>query len=481
MQGNSYSQLRESGRDYDSAPDRYRSGDVHEVDLATRSAFVEGDRFQAFIAVVILLNVVVLWGETDAPGLLIWTICDHLFLVIFIAEMALKLLHHKPAAYFSGAERSWAFLDVTIIFFGIGDLWLGPLILPTSSRGGVYASCLRIMRLMRLLRLLRVFKIFGELRRFLEAILGMGTQFIWIFMVLALFLVCTAIITTHLLGHGEALGSRHYLETEHADAFQRITTCFGDVATSIFTLFQLTTTDNWDEIAFPIISVDTRWRLFFYGFIVFASWTMISVLTAVASNSMIEATSDRKEKELEELERNHLMFIEFLRETFVEADTDGNEMLDKEEFAALMEKDFVHQRMKELGVHLTEEELFQAWDMLDVDESGELTIDEFVTGLSYLQESLATKHIVNADYSLKRAHVRIEHRMEKIRGLMTEVMMQNEEILQKLKSQDHPHRQQQVSLFLWQQWALQHEFNSYAQARMPKEKLNPREALGADG
>merc|ERR1712217_354994 len=129
------------------------------------------------------------------------------------------------------------------------------------------------------------------------------------------------------------------------------------------------------------------------------------------------------------------MFITFLQDAFVESDNDGNGYLDKEEFESLINK---------------------AWSMLDMDGSGELNIEEFVTGLSYLQEGLATKHILNVDYSLKRVAVNCENRMDKMSILVAQVVGQNEEIMRHLeKGQD---RQSDVNIALWQHWALQHEF-----------------------
>merc|ERR1712137_885888 len=101
-------------------------------------------------------------------------------------------------------------------------------------------------------------------------------------------------------------------------------------------------------------------------------------------------------------EKKTKSFISFLRDAFLDADADGNGVLDLEEFNGLVEKDFVYKRMKELGIQLSHDELLKAFELLDVDDSGELTIDEFVEGLGYMQEGLATKHIVNVDYSLKR-------------------------------------------------------------------------------
>mmetsp|Transcript_16436 Transcript_16436/g.38517 ORF Transcript_16436/g.38517 Transcript_16436/m.38517 type:complete len:487 (+) Transcript_16436:100-1560(+) len=434
-------------------------------------ALVDEENFQVFIGLVIFLNIVVLWGETDLPHLSIWVVFDNIFLAIFLVEIVMRIMHKGWSEYYlTGKDKAWAYLDTAIVCLGVFDLWVTPLFLAEFRQAGsAKSSLLRFLRLMRLLRLLRVFRMIPKLQGFVNALWNMFGTFIWIFGVLFLFILCFAIMLTHLLGHAEALGDREYLEREHNEALHLVMTYFQDVPTSLFTLFQLTTTDNWDRIAKPLVEINPWWRLFFVFFISFASWTMISVLTAVASTNMIEATSDRKENQLREQEQRHKQFLSFLHESFLEADIDGNGLLDKDEFKALMEKDFVHRQMKDLGIHLTQEELFKAWDMLDIDESGELTIEEFVTGLSYLQEGLSTKHIVNVDYSLKRVTIRCEDRMTKIGATVKDIVRQNEEIVAKLaKREQNPEtlEQHEHLLWLWQQWALRSEFGGYCRRQL---------------
>lgn len=428
-----------------------------EMKPETGLEFIEGSNFQNFIGIVIFGNILVLWGETDAPGLVIWTICDHSFLVIFVLEFILRLMHFSPHVFFNGPEKAWGWLDFSIVMMGIFDLWLTPILARLCSwkEGGdsFGSSFLRCLRLMRLFRLLRLFQLLSEMRTFANSLMGMGEQFLWIFAVLTMTIFCSAIILTHLLGHGEALGHRELLESEWAEEFDDINSHFGDVWSSAFTLFQITTADNWADIAVPILKIDTRWRFFFYAYISFASWFMISVLTAVASNSMFETTSLGLEAANEKLQKNKQRFVEFLRESFVEADEDGNGVLDKDEFSALMEKDFVHEQMRALGVHLTEEELYSAWDTLDYGDSGELTIEEFVYGLSHLQEGLDTKHIVNVDYGLKRTHGKAEEGLGKCKEALDQVLEESSQILERMKEQGKSQHQQQLSFWLWQQWA----------------------------
>jgi len=132
---------------------------------------------------------------------------------------------------------------------------------------------------------------------------------------------------------------------------------------------------------------------------------------------------------------------------------DGNGLLDLDEFEALMEKDFVHKRMRDLEINMRREELMKTFGMLDVDDSGELTIEEFVDGLGYLHEGLATKHIVNVDYSLKRVEKRVETRFELLSSSATEVAQQHEDILRRMRRQRMLHDQAQTPLWLFRTWA----------------------------
>jgi len=70
---------------------------------------------------------------------------------------------------------------------------------------------------------------------------------------------------------------------------------FRDIPTTMFSLFQVTTLDNWIDIAQPAIELDSRWQGFFVVFICIASWTMISILTAVASENVVESAMGREE------------------------------------------------------------------------------------------------------------------------------------------------------------------------------------------
>lgn len=435
-------------------------GHAKNASLCPYLSFVNHPNFQAFIGSVIFSNVFTLWGETDFPDLFVWVIFDNIFLSVFVVEITLRIAY-EGRLFATGKEKMWHLLDAIIVALGIWDLWL-PVVLAQMSGGtshlkveeshhrkGLHrhGSVLRFLRLMRLLRLIRVFKMFPALANFVGALWDMLHKFVWIFLVLFFFIFCSSIVLTKLLGQSD-FAEIEGLEEE----IDFIRTHFRDVPSALFTLFQVTTCDNWTKIAVPVIRVNPYMRLFFIGFIVFASWILISVLTAVASDAMVGATSDKREEERKEQERAQLKFIVFLKDAFIRADTDGNGSMDKEEFLALMVQEFVHVEMRKTGINMTMEELLKAYQMLDIDGSGELTIDEFVSGFSYLREALCTKHVVNIDYSLKRFSMTMETRIERLCAEISEFSMENEEIAELMDRQDEMQKAQRLSLWLWQEW-----------------------------
>jgi len=411
------------------------------------------------MGLVIGLSVVAIWAETDNEDLLVWEMLDNVFLVIFIVELSVRLWRHGARRLYSGYEtgkyeakdRVLALFDTLVVFVGMFDLWAAPFFLDRPTR--------HVLKLVTLLRLARLVKLSPMLMNLASALGTISIELFWLLSVMfAIFFVC-GLPLVHFLGHGEAYASD---ELDDADAYikEAYTATikhFESVPTTLFTLFRVTTIDDWNKIADPMVLLDTRWRFFFVFFIAFMSWTMLSVLKAIASEKMIDATFDRKEKELQQQEHRHKAFLEFLKDCFRDADLDGNDRLDKDEFQALMRKDFVLERMRELGVHLSQEELFKAWEMLDVGDEGQLTSMEFVDGLKYYQEGLSTRHVVSADYSLKRASRRFEEKMKNIREATDELKQQTLEIVQKLSRNDNADADLNAALTCWQTFMAANE------------------------
>mmetsp|Transcript_92700 Transcript_92700/g.276461 ORF Transcript_92700/g.276461 Transcript_92700/m.276461 type:complete len:502 (+) Transcript_92700:111-1616(+) len=424
----------------------------------------QGHVFQAFMGAVIGLNTLAMAAETDHPGWPIWPVLDNSFLCIFLAELVLRVGKRGVIGFLtSKKERVWNILDTVIVLLGVVDLWLAPLLVYAAkvfrawgedgqveevSSGSVV---LRFLRLLRLLRLLRVFKMVRRLAAFLEAITMMLGPFFLVIFVLFGFNLFVSIGMTQLLGHNE--------DPENAD---EVSTFFSDVRTSFFSLFQVITMDNWFVIAKPVIEMDGWWSLFFVLFITFCSWTMISILTAVASDNVISATTGKQEKERLERERKTKEFYRLLKAMFETSDEDGNGLLDKPEFEAMLETEQLNELLATMEIPVTREEFFQMWDTLDVAGTGVVTITEFVDGLAYLQEDeIQIRHIASLDFSIRRLSSDLERRLHGLTVRIQEWRAQKRVLLEVLQQEEEVSQQQSFALHCWLQWAVKTDPGSF--------------------
>jgi len=410
--------------------------------LVAAFAFIDRPSVKVGISIVVFLNILEMAAATDWPDLEVWIALDHGFLVLYIVEMMLRM-GYRGVYLFTGKDRGWSILDASLIILGIIDIWL---VAPVFGR---HSSMMEDVRLLRLLRAARMFKLLPQLTTFLSALVSMLGGFVWVFLVLFIFLLASAMSLHFMVVEGIVLSSEQLSIEERTLAEER----FQSVSNSIFTLFRVVTLDDWTGLIGPL-TVGHAWlRVFFVLFIAFASWTLISVLTGIASDEMIAATSNRREEQRLEQERRQKAFIEFLRKSFNDADADGSGTLDKDEFEDLMKAPSMQQAMSDFGLEMTIDELSRAWALLDVDGHGELTIDDFVDGLSVLHETLSVKHIISIDYSVKRTWVRLEKCLDALLQELVQVSRQSEVILKFLMKEEEQQAMLTRHLRDWHAWA----------------------------
>eukprot|EP00928_Gymnodinium_smaydae_P009680 TRINITY_DN13623_c0_g2_i1.p1 TRINITY_DN13623_c0_g2~~TRINITY_DN13623_c0_g2_i1.p1 ORF type:complete len:509 (+),score=103.75 TRINITY_DN13623_c0_g2_i1:110-1636(+) len=378
-------------------------------------AQVDQPHFRTMVGSVTIMNLLCNGAEIEGKWRY-WPVVEGLFVSFYIAEMLLKYARfgislqpedHRQKrqeedsiwlSMLPSTEAILNFFDFLLIVAGVLELIFLYL--------GLTESVL-YFKFFRLLRAVRIFRQFDVLIRFVECLCALAPNLTWIFGVILL------------IGYVFAAAITIYVHASEEEDLVDARMYFPTVGAAMFSLFQVTTMDGWAEIATPLIRYNPIWIVFFVSFIAFSSWTMISLLTAVVSDNMIAATQMRKEDEKAMEEQQRLKFISFLRESFAEADDDGNGMLDENEFNNMIENDTVIQKMEALGVSLPKEDLKRTFTMLDVDGSGELSIEEFITGLTQLQQSLNTAHVVSLDYALKRVQFTLLERMAVLQAMLS--------------------------------------------------------------
>lgn len=223
---------------------------------------VQSPAFQRVILVLIVVNAVAL-GLQTSPGLMAQLggpilLLDRAIVVVFVAEIALRLFVHRLAFF----RDPWSVFDLLVI---------GTALVPANTQFSV-------LRALRILRVLRIVTVAPSMRRVVGALLaaipGLGS----IATVLLLIFYVFAVIATHLFG-------------------QAFPDWFGHVGRSLYTLFQVMTLESWSMgISRPVMQQFPYAWAFFVPFILVATFTMLNLFIAV----IVTATQNYAEQQQQE-------------------------------------------------------------------------------------------------------------------------------------------------------------------------------------
>jgi voltage-gated sodium channel len=212
---------------------------------------VEHKRFQQFIIWVIVANAVTLGLETSDGvmrgfgGLL--HAADRVMLAIFAAELALRLFAYRWRFF----RDSWNVFDFLIVAIS-----LVPATGPFS-----------VLRALRVLRVLRLISAVPAMRRVVSGLLAAVPGMASIGALLGLVIYVAAVMGTKLFGDISP-------------------TYFGDLGTTLFTLFQTMTGEAWPDIAREVMAVAPLAWIFFVIYILISSFAVLNLFIAVIVSGM---------------------------------------------------------------------------------------------------------------------------------------------------------------------------------------------------
>lgn len=237
----------------------------------TLQRFIESTRFQRFIIAVIVINAITLGLETSpavmaqAGGVLL--AFDRAALIIFVIEIALKLVVYRQRFFRSG----WNVFDFTIVAITLA---------PTGEG-------LQVLRALRILRALRLISVVPSMRKVVSALLraipGMGS----VVTLLLLVFYVASVMTTKLFGSD-------------------FPEWFGSIGASFYTLFQVMTLESWSMgIARPVMDVYPYAWVFFVVFILLTSFAVLNLFIAIVVDAMSAVEQEEQAKTRDRVDIDH--------------------------------------------------------------------------------------------------------------------------------------------------------------------------------
>eukprot|EP00930_Biecheleria_cincta_P045010 TRINITY_DN31017_c0_g1_i1.p1 TRINITY_DN31017_c0_g1~~TRINITY_DN31017_c0_g1_i1.p1 ORF type:complete len:678 (-),score=110.13 TRINITY_DN31017_c0_g1_i1:44-2077(-) len=373
-------------------------------------AWVDGPRFQVVGAGVIFLNALVMGVETENKNSINWWI-DQFCLFFFLLELVARIRRARLIRYFCGPadEESslfWNYLDTVIVVTGVTDQWLLPSFAVETGDLGHLMTLLRLLRLMRLLRLLRLVKSIRPLYQLALGIIKALQSMFWVLVLTMVALYACALIMTNLIGHGMIIG--------HDELDEQTRAHFGNVMESLFTLFGLMNSQFWREVE-PLFDKLPWMRVVWVCFTVLSSWALLSVMTGVVSDNMLEVRLLQARKDEEKAQQLRFVVTQTLSEVFGAASTSG--ILTKQAYVEIISSPYYLRKLQQVA-NVPTEDLVRMFDWLDVDNKGSITEEDFMAGFDWLNEPVTGKSLLKLQTSVRQRCKKLEDRVRVLREEM---------------------------------------------------------------
>jgi len=395
-------------------------------------SIILGRAFNLLVAVVIVSNALFIgvtsnvimekaiehhMEQEENTGLFVsgaWVAMEYAFNAFFLIELLLRLITLQ-GKFCCGEDKKWNLFDFVIVLNSFGELWL-------SSQGLTnYIPVLRVARVirsMRLLRLIRFTSFFRKLRTILLAMLNFNAMLFWAFVVLLMTVYLFSVTFLNIAA------LRIYEASDGDPLVEELMTYFPSLPMTMLTLFMSVSGGiDWWVAVKPLLEIGVSYAVIFVVFVVISQLAILNVISAIFVNDAMETTrmdpDMRMQMEVEETR----FAIERLTEIFAEL-ASGSLLIPKGEFVKRVESMENKLKFAMLGLHFVDPVNF--FKSLDVDQNGEVGIDEFVMGCLRLKSGAI---LMDIDVAVQNLAVwtktTLKEQQQVIKNLETSVNLTN--------------------------------------------------------
>lgn len=354
---------------------------------------------------VICVNTVLIGFETEwNKGGIGWTIVEVFFLTCYTCELLLRVAAEKLR---SALRDNWLRFDAMVLAVAYLDICLFSPLMSDEGNAKQMAMVLRVVRLMKLARIVRLLRFFKELWLLVASFISAFKTLTWTFLLLLMVIYIFGILFVKLLGQ----------ETEH----EEVRELFGTLPSAMFTLFQIMTLEGWPEITRMLWKTD-EWFMTVgvLAFIMVTTFAILNtVLAVIVEHTLTEATEQRDDMVKKAQAQLHHA-VDRLVDLYNSADSNNDGVLTKLEFVKALTGPETRKLLQgmELGEDFTcldAEEVGILFDTIDVDDSGELTPQEFVKGILQMRGAAKARGVFELHCDLLKSTRRLQESVTEVR------------------------------------------------------------------
>eukprot|EP00927_Polykrikos_kofoidii_P070273 TRINITY_DN6636_c0_g1_i3.p1 TRINITY_DN6636_c0_g1~~TRINITY_DN6636_c0_g1_i3.p1 ORF type:complete len:775 (+),score=86.23 TRINITY_DN6636_c0_g1_i3:295-2325(+) len=352
---------------------------------------VMSERVDQVSAVIIATNTVVLGlcADIASDG----QFCNNVeygVATYFIFEVFIKIHLHGLKAYAYGKQRLWNYFDLVVVGFAICDATLSFIFSDESLDSFTIVKILRLSRLARLVRILR-YRIFADLKTMIQGVVSGCTVLGWAILLFLFIVYVIAVVCRITVG----VVSNH-LYSSHKS--------FENVPMAMFTIFRCFTGGCAAFDGTPLeLHLASRYGP---GFMLAYVLAVLSVTMGVANlimatfiDTVMTASIARKQREQSSSAAAMKWKLQTLAEKLWEQTAKpgrdksasvasehhsvGTPGITRECFQLWLMNDEMNKLLQELDIPVSDKN--SIFDVLDIDQSGELEVSELVEGLMHLR------------------------------------------------------------------------------------------------
>lgn len=326
------------------------------------------------------------------PTWCLWA--DIAFMIAFIFEIGIRV-HLDRKIFFVGPHRNWNMFDCLCTVSTTLDVAL-------SWLDVSFMRSLRLMRVFRITRLLGAFRSIRALRMMVASIICSLTSLMWAVVLLSFLLYLFAIFIMQ--------GIEHHIYQQSVQPnknMENLLGLYGTVDASMLTLFMsITGGKDWGETVKPLQDVTWMYSLFYVSFVTFVLFGVMNVLTAIFVDSARHVAQVDQEVVIQEEISREESVVRQLKMLFKKHDVNRSGNISKDELEYLLSQKETHAYLNLLGLDVSETRgLFQ---LLDIDDDQEVSIDELVHGIMRLKGSAKGLDLATVMFENKKIHVRMD-------------------------------------------------------------------------
>jgi voltage-gated sodium channel len=361
--------------------------------------------FDYFMAGVVITNVLQVGIELQFPARhCIWFLCNVIFAICYVVEMAVKLLNYGTG-YFTlkpEGDKNWAkwnILDFSLTILallqvsysvspleGSERLWCGACIPRLNAHHHLSAhhkllGLMRMLRFARVIRLIKVMKNIPELVMVIDGVRNAMKSLSWVLVLQAIFVYSFAVFFCITIGEDEELG-------EH---FVGPLAYFGTLANSLLTMMSIAIIAEWDKIVRPVYHQKPIFLVFFAFFLMATAFGMMNVMIGIIVDSTQLARKDletennhKRMAEAEEMWKQMIHNAHLRTEEIADtSDEHEREVMSRKRLELIKDilQTIIDREVINVPLGLTPDDLI---NLLDFDGSGDLSSTEFRAGMERL-------------------------------------------------------------------------------------------------